>query len=516
MTTPLMSLSQDGSRAPVLSYNVPDSTSYGGTCYLTMAVPPKWLLGAQPTNPPASAPVLGPSIADALRGGDIAGVVSRFLAEEYMPAPAEIAPAISVIRALSAQGRMLEQQRMTDALRAGLRPLPMRSMTGETRIAYLPKPPPKPATFFLVERYRLSTFLGDYGAGRTLNTFSLLPGEKTKISIKSYQRSKETKKGTSSIFDSFDSDSADEFETSLREEQADKRQTQEAFAWHAEANVSADFWGVAKASAAGGAKGSTNGLREELTKNIAAATSKHSQKASAKRKIEVNTSSEQTTEEGEESAIERELVNVNVSRTLNFVFRQMNQEVITVLHLVDVRIGFAQGEPKDYQEVTLPELDTLLEANLRPEHVAEARAAILSELATMLDHAGQPANSIEERTAGGRSYHCFSRRKQQLQLNDNGMSVDVDGVIMSIQKNVLRTDCVIVEAILGQGQALDDYAIGLQREAVNAEVLKNRAKEQDIARGQLAMDVVNSADEARANVFARVFPPPPPAPPPVT
>src|SRR3712207_8730267 len=31
---------------------------------------------------------------------------------------------------------------------------------------------------------------------------------------------------------------------------------------------------------------------------------------------------------------------INVSRTLNFVFRQMNQEFITVLHLVDVRVAF--------------------------------------------------------------------------------------------------------------------------------------------------------------------------------
>jgi hypothetical protein len=40
----------------------------------------------------------------------------------------------------------------------------------------------------LIEKLRLTSYLGNYGAGRTLQTFSLLPGEKTKITLKTYQR----------------------------------------------------------------------------------------------------------------------------------------------------------------------------------------------------------------------------------------------------------------------------------------------------------------------------------------
>lgn len=40
-------------------------------------------------------------------------------------------------------------------------------------------------TFLIVEEYRLSNFLGQYGAGRTVKTFSLLPGESTTISVTS-------------------------------------------------------------------------------------------------------------------------------------------------------------------------------------------------------------------------------------------------------------------------------------------------------------------------------------------
>jgi hypothetical protein len=75
-------------------------------------------------------------------------------------------------------------------------------------------------------------------------------------------------------------------------------------------------------------------------KNVSSALQKHAATASAKRDVQVNTSYEEKEETGEETSIEREIANVNLSRTLNFVFRQMNQEFISILHLVNVRVGF--------------------------------------------------------------------------------------------------------------------------------------------------------------------------------
>ena len=39
----------------------------------------------------------------------------------------------------------------------------------------------------LIEHYKVCAYLGDYGAGKTVRTFSLLPGERTTISVKSYR-----------------------------------------------------------------------------------------------------------------------------------------------------------------------------------------------------------------------------------------------------------------------------------------------------------------------------------------
>jgi hypothetical protein len=50
-----------------------------------------------------------------------------------------------------------------------------------------PVAPPQP-TIALVETWELRSFLGDYGLGRTLQTFSLLPGERTTITTHTWRR----------------------------------------------------------------------------------------------------------------------------------------------------------------------------------------------------------------------------------------------------------------------------------------------------------------------------------------
>ena len=235
----------------------------------------------------------------------------------------------------------------------------------------------------------MSSYLGAYGAGRVLKTFTLLPGEKTKISVKTYTRRTTDQKAASSILDSYTEESADEFENSLSSEQSDKRSETENFEYHAEAEASASWgWGSAKVS--GGVKGGTSSAREEFAKNVSNATQKHCAKASSKRDVQVNTSYEVKEETGEETAIERAIENVNLSRVLNFVFRQMNQQFITILALVDVRVAFFNGHQLAAREVALPQLDSLLEEYIVPARRAEVRAAILEQIQDIRDYNDQP------------------------------------------------------------------------------------------------------------------------------
>jgi hypothetical protein len=348
---------------------------------------------------------------------------------------------------------------------------------------------------FLIETYCLSSFLGAYGVGRTVRTFSLLPGEKTSISISTYKKSETSAQQASSIFDSYSQESADDFSNELATEQADTTKSSASFSWQTQASGSASWgWGSARASASAG--GSSNKSRESFAKCVSNVTSKHAAKASAKRDVQINTSSEIKTQEGEETAIQRVIENINVSRTLNFVFRQMNQEYITLLHLVDVKVGFGTvGIPQSRRVVPLPELDSLIDEVIvnDPKKREKVKDFIIRELQNIRDYQDK---TVKEHQAADKAYPNFvdkvvikdakgaeSEADSYYRVRKDftstymdpttGTRITVPGIIISADKIVMRTDDIAVDALLGEGDALDEYSQGLQTQAVSAEQAPN-------------------------------------------
>ncbi len=79
------------------------------------------------------------------------------------------------------------------------------------------------------------------------------------------------------------------------------------------------------------------------------------------------------------------------------------------------------------------------------------------------------------------------------------------GVILAAKKIVMRTEGVIVESLLGQAEALDDYSRGLQEEAVRERRLSNDQAEAELEKARLANEIVKNGDSGAAAVFAQVF-----------
>jgi hypothetical protein len=384
----------------------------------------------------------------------------------------------------------------------------------------LPDVVSRAARLILVEGYRLSAYLGQYGAGRTIKTFSLLPGEKTKISIKTYTRNETNAKSASSIFDSLTEESSKDFEKSMGSEQSNKQSYDESFNYKVGLEASAS-WGWGSATARGDVSGGTVGAREEFSKNISNATQKHAAKASAKRDIQVNTSYEVKEQTSEETAIERELDNINVSRTLNFVFRQMNQEYISILHLVDVRIGFYKDETVNgarqitYREFTLPQLDALIAAVIAPTYQTEVRNTILHQLGNIFDYKDQHHSFVEKEQRRDRSGNPISNSEYLRVKKDytslyrddaTGTQLSVPGIILAANKYVMRTEGIIVEALLGEGDGLDAYAHGLQDEAVRAKQLANDQAAAEVERSLLALRIIRDGNAEAAKLYQQLFP----------
>lgn len=92
--------------------------------------------------------------------------------------------------------------------------------------------------------------------------------------------------------------------------------------------------------------------------------------------------------------------------------------------------------------------------------------------------------------------------------DDEGIEIKVPGIILSANKYTMRTDGVIVEALLGQAEALDNYSKGLQEEAVEAKQIANRLAVAQLEREKLAQKIVKEKDTEAAEIFSQVFPPP--------
>jgi hypothetical protein len=392
-------------------------------------------------------------------------------------------------------------------------------------------PPQTNPQLMLVERYRLSTYLGDYGAGRTLKTFSLLPGEETTISLRSYRKSKTEREHASSILDSFTETAAREFERHVESEQWDREAYSGSFGWKSSSSVSGGggaglnlgffkIGGSAKASSRKTVEVGAEVAREEFSKNVTSAVSKHAHESSSRRDVEINTNYEASVETGESKSTVRRIENVNLGRTLNFVFRQMNQEFHTVVHLVDVRVAFTNGTVQtnaagtsisglSYREVPLSQLDDLLDEFVDADHHDDVRSLIEAELSSVTNYAGEQHSMVERgeiRDVKGTVVREFLRVPR---ITDEYEDRKIPGVVVSAVTNVLRTEGVVVEALLGQSDALDRYSARLQEEAVEGRDVANDSIAAETEKTRLGVQVVRDADAERAAVYRDVFGPTP-------
>jgi hypothetical protein len=401
-------------------------------------------------------------------------------------------------------GRIVREEKV---IRANIKT----SFSNETNTQLRPR-------LLLLESYRFESHLGQYGAGRIIKTFTLLPGEKTRISTRTYTRTEREAKRASSILDSVTEESTKDFENSISTEQSDKKNYQESFSYEINAKAQA-VWGWGNATVSGGIKGATNSAHEEFAKNISNASEKHASTASSKRDVQINTSYEEKHIEEAETSIEREVQNINVSRTLNFVFRQMNQEHITALCLVDARVAVWDGNPDPSNsvrvEVALPELHSLLERFLVEERRKEMEEAIINELSSLFDYKGNAHNDfIEERTLldrSGNPARTYWRVNPKLTTDyedpiTNKKEFTVQGLLVKADRHVMRTDGVMVEALLGAGNALDNYSEGLQNESIRAKELENELKEAEVRKSRLAISTVDEGPSEQVERFERVFP----------
>jgi hypothetical protein len=272
---------------------------------------------------------------------------------------------------------------LANALKNGYVPTAVKTANGDIAVSYFKTPATPNPTMFLKYEMQLCSFLGNYGAGKTVKTFSLLPGEKTTISVRTYKESTIQKNKAENILDSMSEASADSFETSLQSnsnESLDISKTTTA-TMGVTANIGVSLpikiaslslgFGASASLGVSAAVASSN-----LQQTVSSAIANHVNESNKHREVNVNTSTYESTTEIEESTITRELENINVNRSLNYVFRQLNQEMHSVLWLKNIKFCFTNGIPGSYEETYSVGLDDFLAKHVLPlekQSVLEAK-----------------------------------------------------------------------------------------------------------------------------------------------
>jgi hypothetical protein len=408
----------------------------------------------------------------------------------------------------------------------GVQPILIEKLGGyQTKMKFLKQPKTVVPYFAIIEEYTTSSFLGDYGAGKTLDVFSLLPNEKTTIAIKTFKNSTSTKAYAENVLDSFGENSANELEKNIEDEtgssNSDTSGSSQTNSNSRSANVSASiggsFLGIVKFGVKGGyntasansATNSNSNTRASNVRSLNKALDRHVASSNSNRQVNVNSSTTETVTEGEEASTIRELVNLNKSRVLNFVFRQLLQQYVTITYLSNVRIVYCNGYYESIRMVDVEELENLLEDTINPEQIEAVRKKILKYYCNIYNHKDQPINFIEKVTqnlgaclGATTETEIFWRIKKTVtdSYTAGGLTLTVPGPILNVKTYTLQTASVVADALLGQGEALDCFNNKAQDAAVIAENLKNLEMLQ-------RMEVLEELKDptTKANLYKKIF-----------
>ncbi len=535
----------NGENPPVLDYNLPQTTSFVANVYLPVPVDTTKFKTAFKNHPPSGesyydkVQTIAPAQLTANIANSFAGIVATApasmgteVSQLSVSSVFNIADAATLTLSETSSAPVLDvkvagmQVVQVAELSKNAMPVITTNLAGHNVIQFRPKPATVNPQITIVEHYRVNTYLGRYGAGETVKTFSLLTGEKTTISIKTYKQTVTNKKDVQNVLDSFSDESASDLETIAEQESNTHTKDTTNIDKKVSGGLSLPLPKISVSASASYSK-TTNSEREESIKTLNRALSKQTQKSVSNRKVEVNTETSSTSTESEESTVTRVLENLNKSRTLNFVFRQLNQELITVTYLDDVTFVFSNGYEEKKIVTKIDGLLQMLETVMT--NTTDAMATfqeIINQLGNIYDHedATNPKSFLEKYTekiwdffnhtpgspwpptAPATPIKTTPRFRKDPNLSSSytpfsgANPITVKGIIKNVTHRVLPSDSVIVDSILGQGEALDCFNLKLQDNTVLESKISNDIKQQSI-------DIINAITDPaeKAAMYKKVF-----------
>lgn len=526
---PLSKLDEDG-EAAVLNYNLPQSTAYDVVSYIKLDIPPVFFKASERRVPPGNywdrfearrdkEDLSVQRIANVLRGqaytslNEVMHAGLNFSADEIATSSGVKFKAANLT--VSTKSASFATDYVANKIADGFRPVLVRRATGKQALVFQPRPKAPQPAIYLVMHMKMVSYLGDYGAGQTLSTFSLLPGEKTVIQIRDYRHDETTRTTSQSVLDSYSESAMEDLQATIEVSTASSVESSETDTDTMSVSTGGEVGinlGVVKLGGDAGADASSvNTTTEAVSQQVGTlnnSVSHHVQTADTQRQVEISTDVTETAISETETTTTRTLENINKSCVLNIVARQLLQAFETITYLDKVTLLYSNGYDNSRKTGTLSSLNNLLAAVLRDvKAIEQVRNDIYVHLCNIEDHTGtrvsfieqvteKHGNCIDKNVAQKSVTYVRKRRELAQEYNDKV----VDGIILNVTQRVLRTPAVIMDAVLSQGLALDCYNRQLQEAAYLGAHLANRKASQAL---QIIDGIADPAEKAKLynNVF---------------
>jgi len=352
------------------------------------------------------------------------------------------------------------------ALSRGVVLLPRIRSSGEIDLIPFNVVAQRTPSLFLVETYMLAFTPSDYGPGRPVATFTLLPGESTHIRLVSW-RVRAPKWG-SNVIDSCDSASTGRFDEALGLRVTDDT-TRTLEAYLGDLLTQAGHGGVLHVHGGGAADMPLrfHAGREDYVRQVQRTLDEHVAMSNAYRTAWVTSAADRRPETAQSEV--RAIGNANMRRTLSFVFRELNQAYKVGIFLTDMRVGFSNGRLLSWRESSLPRLGPFLGGLLQSGN-DDVAAALLKLAGTTIDGKDVGKRFLEQADI---SADATDWKTQSAVPNGQGEYAaptatthyrpQLTDAELKEHRVVLCTDSIIAEPMLGKIDALDEYALNLQK-----------------------------------------------------
>lgn len=401
-------------------------------------------------------------------------------------------------------------------IKEGLMPVARRTFGGTTKLEFIREPLVAIPRLYVIEEYRINSYLGNYGAGKILKTMTLLPGEKTTITMRTFKQITSKHVMSQNVLESVSGEVVDSLETFLQDERQNSASSSSSTSESFNIDVSAGCdLGFVSASVDVGyeTSSSSDQSRTDAVNSLNNSMDKHTAQSNTNREINVNNSTEDSSTEEMEETIVRQLENKNYSRVLNFVFRQMQQQYISVTTLNNIKILFTNGYPESVRISGIEKLKDLLNEVILEEEVDGVYEDIINQYCKIRNYEGElkPFLTNIEYT---NTEPCIGDDPQSVDFwttdgaTDSfdflGSPFEVDGIILQIKDRTLQTDSAICDALLGQMDALDCYNITMQqaeadKAKTNAELLALYKDMLDEATGETKIELAKIVGRIMTN-----------------